>query len=81
MTAARAAFRAGDDRAALAALRRARDAHAPGSVEWATLERLVGLVLIHMQREVEGTFALERSDALLDAADAPKPTLDDWETL
>lgn len=81
MTAARAAFRAGDDRAALTALRRERDAYAPRSVEWATLERLVGLVLIHMQREVEGTFALERSDALLDAAGAPKPTLDDWETL
>ncbi|PYE50014.1 hypothetical protein [Deinococcus yavapaiensis] len=77
---ARAAFREGEDREALALLRRARDAQEAGSVGWASLERLVGLVLIHMQREVEGTFALERSDAVLDAAGAPTPTLEGWET-
>ena len=48
---------------------------APGSVEWALLERLRGLVLIHVLREVEGTFALERADAVLDHADLERPTL------
>ncbi len=73
---ARAAFARGDDRATLGALRRARDAFPPGSVGWATLERLVGLVLIHTLREVEGTFALERADAVLDAAGVERPGLE-----
>ncbi|BDP40264.1 hypothetical protein DAETH_02330 [Deinococcus aetherius] len=72
---ARVAFREGDEGLALTLLRRARDVRAPGSVEWAVLERLTGLVLIHVLREVEGTFALERADAVLDAADLPRPTL------
>ncbi|GMA17306.1 hypothetical protein E5F05_20330 [Deinococcus metallilatus] len=70
------AFTAGDEWLALTLLRRARDAQAPGTVNWAVLERLVGLVLIHVLREVEGTFALERADALLDAAGQPRPGLD-----
>lgn len=73
---ARAAFRRGDDHATLGALRRARDAQQSGSPAWAYLERLVGLVLIHTLREVEGTFALERADPVLDAAHWPKPDLE-----
>lgn len=60
------AFAEGDERWALTLLARARDLQTPGSRGWAVLERLHGLVLIHVLREVEGTFALERADALLD---------------
>jgi hypothetical protein len=70
------AFAEGQEVWALTLLARARDAQPPQSVGWAVLERLRGLVLIHVQREVEGTFALERADALLDAADLPRPTLE-----
>lgn len=71
------AFADGDERLALTRLARARDLHAPDSQAWAVLERLHGLVLIHVLREVEGTFALERADTLLDRLDreAPRPTL------
>ncbi|MBZ9713820.1 hypothetical protein [Deinococcus multiflagellatus] len=72
---AAAAFAGGDERRAATLLARARDAQPPGSVAWAQLERLYGLVLIHVQREVEGTFALERADAVLDAAGAARPDL------
>ena len=71
------AFRAGDELWALTLLRRARDDQVAGSAGWAYLERLTGLVLIHLQREVEGTFALERADPLLEAAGWPQPTLDE----
>ncbi|WP_102128473.1 hypothetical protein [Deinococcus planocerae] len=71
----RAAFQEGDEARALTLLRRARDAQPPGSPGWAVLERLTGLVLIHVLREVEGTFALERADAVLDAAGLDRPTL------
>ncbi|ADV66248.1 hypothetical protein Deima_0589 [Deinococcus maricopensis DSM 21211] len=74
--AARAAFAAGEERAALARLRNARDAQVPGSPGWALLERAVGVLLIHMLREVEGTFALERADAVLDAHGWPRPDLE-----
>ena len=70
-------FADGDDYAALNMLRRARDLqplHSPG---WAYLERAVGLVLIHIQREVEGTFALERADPLLDGASWPRLALEE----
>jgi hypothetical protein len=70
-------FADGDDYGTLNLLRRARDLqplHSPG---WAYLERAVGLVLIHLQREVEGTFALERADPLLDAAGWPRPSLEE----
>ncbi len=69
------AFQEGDERRALTLLCRARDAQEPGSPAWAALERLVGLVLIHMLREVEGTFALERADAVLDTVGETRPTL------
>ena len=71
------AFRDGDEIQALTLLARAREAQAPGSPQWAYLERLCGLILIHLQREVEGTFALERADPLLEVAGWPKPTLED----
>ncbi len=75
--AAARAFVGGDDYLALRLLSRARDRQVPQSPAWAYLERLSGLVLIHLQREVEGTFALERADPLLDASDWPRPSLDD----
>ncbi|GGL77992.1 hypothetical protein GCM10010840_14840 [Deinococcus aerolatus] len=75
--AAAQAFADGDERLALTLLARARDLQPAGSRGWAVLERLHGLVLIHVLREVEGTFALERADALLDrwTPQAPRPTL------
>jgi hypothetical protein len=71
------AFAAGQERQALTLLERLVREAVPGSVEWAQLERLRGLTLIHVLREVEGTFALERADAVLDHADADleRPTL------
>ncbi|GGK29711.1 hypothetical protein GCM10008955_24390 [Deinococcus malanensis] len=69
------AFTLGDERWAATLLARARDGHQPGSLAWAVLERLLGLTLIHVLREVEGTFALERADPVLDAAGVPRPTL------
>lgn len=70
------AFVAGDERLALTLLSRARDAQPPGSRAWAQLERLCGLVLIHVLREVEGTFALERADACFDRLGGARPDLD-----
>ena len=69
------AFAHGDERLALTLLGRERDSYPVGSLHWAQLERLVGLVLIHTLREVEGTFALERADAALDAHAGPRPDL------
>lgn len=69
------AVRDGQEVWALTLLARARDLQVPDSVEWAVLERLRGLVLIHVQREVEGTFALERADARLDGAGLLRPDL------
>nr|WP_256488314.1 hypothetical protein [Deinococcus sp. HSC-46F16] len=70
------AFRDGDERLALTGLRRAQAREEAGSLRWAVLERLCGLVLIHLLREVEGTFALERADPVLDAAGVPQPGLE-----
>lgn len=69
------AFAAGQERQALTLLGRLVEVSAPGSVEWAQLERLRGLALIHVLREVEGTFALERADAVLDHTTLERPTL------
>ena len=78
--AAAQAFVDGDDRLTATLLQRARDAHPPGTLAWAVLERLLGLAFIHVQREVEGTFALERADAILDRTCPPgglgRPDLD-----
>lgn len=57
----------GDDLQAVTEFRRSRDALAVDSLEWAVSERLYGLALIRVQREVEGTFALERADPVLEA--------------
>jgi hypothetical protein len=46
--------------------RRSKDAFTVNSLEWAISERLYGLALIRIQREVEGTFALERADPVLE---------------
>lgn len=67
------AFQDGDERLALTRLRRVQAREEAGSLRWAVLERLCGLVLIHLLREVEGTFALERADPILDAAGVPRP--------
>lgn len=77
--AAAQAFAAGDEHQARTLLARARDEAEAGSLNWARLERLYGLVSIHVLREVEGTFALERADALLLALGAELPTLEDLE--
>lgn len=70
------AFLAGDERQALTLLARVRDTHALESAAWAVLERLRGLLLIHILREVEGTFALERADAVLERLGCPRPILE-----
>lgn len=70
------AFTEGDEHLARALLARARDAQPAGSLNWARLERLYGLVSIHVLREVEGTFALERADAALERLGAECPALD-----
>jgi hypothetical protein len=56
----------GEDLEAVDLFRRSRDALEPDSLERAISERLYGLALIRVQREVEGTFALERADPILE---------------
>ena len=72
-----AAIAAGDDLGAVAHFRRSSSSLQPGSREWAVSERLYGLALIRCLREVEGTFALERADAVLDALGLARFGLDD----
>ena len=55
-----------DDLEAIKYLSRSTRNLAPNTLEWAVSERLHGLALIRVQREVEGTFALERADAVLE---------------
>jgi hypothetical protein len=62
---------------AVAHLRRSVDALPLGSLERAVSERLYGLALIRALREVEGTFALERADAVLDALGVVRFGLED----
>lgn len=73
---AREAYASGDERRAATLLHRARMPLLPGSAEWAILERLEGLLWIAVQREVEGTFALDRSDRILDELKLGYPGLD-----
>lgn len=73
---ARVAYRSGDERWAATLLYRARQKQRPGSVGWAVLERLEGLLWIAVQREVEGTFALDRADRVLEALGWGTPGLD-----
>ena len=56
----------GNDLAAIAYFLRSLEAFELGSLERAISERCYGLALIRVQREVEGTFALERSDPILE---------------
>jgi hypothetical protein len=72
---AKAAYHGGDERRAATLLYRARQHYQPGSAEWAILERLEGLLWIAVQREVEGTFALDRADRVLDGLGLPYPDL------
>ena len=74
--AAGAALQDGDELRAALLLRRAREGQTPGTPGYAVLERLEGLLLIAVQREVEGTFALERADTVLDAHGLGYPGLD-----
>jgi hypothetical protein len=46
--------------------RQSKEVFKADSLERAISERLYGLALIRIQREVEGTFALERSDPILE---------------
>jgi hypothetical protein len=46
--------------------RQSKEVFETDTLERAISERLYGLALIRVQREVEGTFALERADAILD---------------
>lgn len=72
------AFEQGEEHLALTLLKRARDEQQIYSEQWAVLERLVGLLSIHLLREVEGTFALERADRCLDQLGIDKPQLVDF---
>ena len=55
-----------DDLAAISHFLRSLESFEPHSLERAISERCYGLALIRVQREVEGTFALERSDPILE---------------
>ncbi len=74
--AAHEAYRDGDERRAAILLHRARLLLTAGSAEWAILERLEGLLWIAVQREVEGTFALDRADRVLDTLKLGYPGLE-----
>jgi Flp pilus assembly protein TadD len=54
------------DQQAVQHLARASQHGPPDSLLWASSLRLYGLALIRVQREVEGTFALERADGWLE---------------
>jgi hypothetical protein len=55
-----------DDLAAISHFLRSLEYFERRSLERAISERCYGLALIRVQREVEGTFALERSDPILE---------------
>ncbi|MFN3265831.1 MAG: PIG-L deacetylase family protein [Deinococcales bacterium] len=61
-----AAFMAGEDISAVAHFWRSAANLEVNSLEWALSMRLYGLALIQIQREVEGTFVLERADRILE---------------
>lgn len=60
------AWAQGNDLEAVRCFRRSSEQSSKETLEWAISERLYGLALIRVQREVEGTFALERADAVLE---------------
>ncbi len=59
------AWKQGEDIKAIEYFRRSADV-ATHLLEWAISYRLYGLALIQVQREVEGTFALEKADTVLE---------------
>jgi hypothetical protein len=59
----------GHDLAAISHFLRSLEFFELHSLERAISERCYGLALIRVQREVEGTFALERSDPILERHD------------
>ena len=67
----------GRDLEAVNLFRRSKDAFEPESLERAVSERLHGLALIRVQREVEGTFVLERADPVLEREGYANFTLED----
>ncbi len=60
------AWKLEQDLQAVEYFRRSVDLLPAHSLEWAISMRLYGLALIRVQREVEGTFVLERSDPILE---------------
>ena len=60
------AWQVGDDLKAIQCFWRSAKTFGQNSLEWAISYRLYGLALIRVQREVEGTFALEKADAVLE---------------
>ena len=64
------------DLEAVELFRQSTEAFKPDSLERAISERFYGLSLIRVQREVEGTFALERSDPILEREGYARFTLE-----
>jgi hypothetical protein len=56
----------GDDLEAVRCFARSVESQPRDTFEWAVSARLHGLALVRVQREVEGTFVLERADAVLE---------------
>jgi hypothetical protein len=65
-----------NDLEAIQLFRQSRDVLGVDSLERAISERLYGLALIRVQREVEGTFALERADPILERFGCPAFSLE-----
>jgi hypothetical protein len=60
------AWALGDDLEVVRCFQQSANGLAKQTLEWAVSMRLYGLALIRVQREVEGTFALEKADATLE---------------
>jgi hypothetical protein len=60
------AWAAGEDLEAVRYFQNSATHMARDTLEWAVSTRLYGLALIRVQKEVEGTFALERADGVLE---------------
>ncbi len=60
------AWALGDDLEVVRCFQQSASGLTKQTLEWAVSMRLYGLALIRVQREVEGTFALEKADATLE---------------
>lgn len=60
------AWQTGNDLEAITCFWRSAESQPRDSLKWAIAYRLYGLALIKVQREVEGTFALEKADPILE---------------